>query len=427
MPTTPDTTDAQASHVPRLRMPTFSGSSDERVNQWIKTFDRWCTLSHYTDDQKPSLLPFVLVGTAAKIYEAWDISSSIPATWRDIKSKLENQFQDKSRKKIYEATLLKRKLLASESFDDYFADILSLCSSIKSDMSNDDKIHHLLKGLPEGLVQFIMFKDPQTPEDVLKAYTTHKTAKLLTSGISPEIESNVPAAVSVPSEHVSAALLSQFENLLKTQNEKISELQILVAKQNEDRRCFRCQSSTHMAKDCHLPRTPQPAPRMRNNSKDRDPQAYSSSRYPQSTSFHRPRSPSPGPPRDFRNYRDSRDYRDTRDPRDYRDTRDTRDYRDSHDSRQSRDNRDYSSFYQYSHPPDFRSDSRQSDYRRSDSQRSDFSYSNPDYRSDRNRPRERSSSRSPSRFYSTNPPHHDRYQSNSYSRSSSPHSRRQEN
>jgi hypothetical protein len=384
MANTPDTTDSQNSYSSRLKMPTFSGSSSERVTQWIKTFDRWCTLSNYKDDQKASLLPFVLVGTAAKIYEAWDISGSMPTAWTDVKAKLEAQFQDKSRVKIYEATLLRRKLLSSESFDDYYADIISLCSSVKFDMPNSDKIHHLLKGLPENLVQFILFKEPQTPEDVLKAYTTHKTAKLLTTPTDSENQTVVPAAAAVTNDSVASALISKFENLLQIQNEKITELQILVAKQNDERKCFRCQKTDHLAKDCSLPRTPQPAPRRRDNSRGRDPQVYPPSHPPSSYYSHRPRTPSPG------RYRN-----------------------------------DYYPSDRYPRQPD----RRDSDYRRSENTPvenkhsenppSDYRYANYPQTSYRSRTPERYFSRSPSRHNSSSSPHRS-YQSSPHYRSSSP-------
>jgi hypothetical protein len=243
----------------------------------------------------------------------------VPNTWPEVKVKLEAQFADKSRIKIYEATLLKRKLLSSESFEDYFADVLSLCSSVKSDMPESDKIHHLLKGLPESIVQFIIFKDPQTTEELLKAYSTHKMAKLLTSTVEPETQNQtISAAAAIDS--VTSTLVNKFESLLLVQNEKISELQALVSQnKNAERKCFRCQQTDHLAKDCHLARTPQPAPRNRDSQQSRnrdsprdssrnrdsqrnsDSQAYYPSHRSPSPGQFRQRTPSPGRYRE--NYR----------------------------------------------------------------------------------------------------------------------------
>jgi hypothetical protein len=294
MPDTPDSSDSANMFGSRLKMPTFSGSSSEHITQWLKVFDKWCVLCNYSEAQKPSLLSFVFTGSAAKILAAWDATGSIPNTWTDVKAKVITQFSDSSRVKVYEATLLRRKLLPSETFDEYFAEILSLCSSVKHDMPENEKIQHLLKGLPETIVQFLIFKDPQTTDDVLKAYSSYKTAKLLTSPLSEASEQAIAAPAIT--DNITSALVSKFESLMACQNEKIAELQALVVKNQPEQRCFRCHQTGHQVKDCPMPKSPQPAPRARNEKRDMDRQ----DRYPTRRSYspHHPnysrnRTPSP--------------------------------------------------------------------------------------------------------------------------------------
>jgi hypothetical protein len=294
MPDPADSTETANMFGSRLKMPMFSGSSSEHITQWLKVFDKWCVLCQYTDAQKPSLLSFVFTGSAAKILAAWDATGSIPTAWTDVKNKIITQFSDVSRVKVYEATLLRRKLLPTESFDDYFADILSLCSSIKIDMPESEKIQNILKGLPEQIVQFLIFKDPQTTDDILKGYSSYKTAKLLTAPISEASEQAVAAPAIVDS--VTSALASKFETLMACQNEKIAELQALVVKNQSEQRCFRCHKTGHQVKDCPVPKSPQPAPRARNVKREMDRQDQYPTRRsysPHYSSNYRNRTPSP--------------------------------------------------------------------------------------------------------------------------------------
>jgi hypothetical protein len=250
MPDTPDTT--MNSHFgSRIKMPTFSGGPEDRIELWLNTFNRWCTLNSYDDNQKTSLLPFVFVGSAEKIFNAWDMANAIPATWTGVVTLLKTQFADASRTKIYEANLLKRTLQPGETFETYFADVISLCSAVKATMPESEKIQNLLKGLPENIVQFLLLKDPKTTTDLLNAYSTFKTAKLIAS---PACEPTPIAAACSPDPTIS--LSSKFETLFLAQNEKIAELQALIAKQNSDPKCFRCQLPGHIARDCTLPRSP---------------------------------------------------------------------------------------------------------------------------------------------------------------------------
>jgi hypothetical protein len=303
----PDTdADSTQHHNARLKMPTFSGSATENIHHWITIFEKWCILSQYNDAQKPSLLSFVFTGSAAKILSAWELSGSVPNSWADTKTKLITQFSDASRTKIYEATLLRRKWQSSvESFEDYFADVLSLCSLVNKNMSEANKIQNLLKGLPENICQFLLFKDPDNTDDVLKGYASYKTAKLLTA---PLTENSEPTATAAPAilENVTSALTSKFESLMISQNEKISELQALVLKTEQklnEPKCFRCGKTGHMAKDCALPRSPNfkrreyenrdrqvHRPSHRNSSphhsrRERTPSPYSSGHYRSSSPY----------------------------------------------------------------------------------------------------------------------------------------------
>lgn len=284
-----DSSDSSHLMGTKLKMPTFAGNSSENITHWLKIFDKWCVLSNFNDAQKPSLLSFVFTGSAAKILAAWDAADAVPTNWNDAKIKITSQFSDSSRKKVYEATLLRRKMLPTENFDEYYADVINLCSLVKHDMTENDKIQNILKGLPEEVVKFLLFKDPQSTDDVLRGYSSFKTAKLLTTTFSENSET--ASAAPAITESITAALTNKFETLLVSQNEKIAELQALITKSAQDQKCFRCHKPGHLAKDCSLPRTPPSVPRSRNLQSNKDRQDHRPSG--RQDFYSRPRTPSP--------------------------------------------------------------------------------------------------------------------------------------
>ncbi|UYV67858.1 TIGD4 [Cordylochernes scorpioides] len=108
---------------------------------------------------------FYLSGTALKWFENNEESIQ---TWKEFTSQLENVFGKKENSKLQAEKKLKtRAQLKGESTGYYIQDLLCLCKEVDPQMSEEDKISHLMKGIAEELYQALLLRDVQSTEQFI--------------------------------------------------------------------------------------------------------------------------------------------------------------------------------------------------------------------------------------------------------------------
>ncbi|UYV77430.1 hypothetical protein LAZ67_15001001 [Cordylochernes scorpioides] len=123
-------------HLPR-NPSIFSGEDGEDLQKWLKGYVRVAKYNHWDETLCLTKVYFYLSGTALKWFE--NNKESIQ-NWKEFPSQLENKLKTRAQ-------------LKGESTEFYIQDVVCFCKEADSQMSEEDKISHLMKGIAEELYQ----------------------------------------------------------------------------------------------------------------------------------------------------------------------------------------------------------------------------------------------------------------------------------
>lgn len=170
-----------ASVWPHQREPrTFSGKADEDVEEWLKHYQRVSKYNRWDQVMQLANVVFYLAGTALLWFENHEEAL---ATWEQFVEEIKQCFGDSiSKKKKAEQTLAQRAQIPGETCTTYIEEVLKLCSIVCPQMSEEDKVGHLLKGIAEDVYNFLITKeDLASAADVVRhcrAFETLKTRRI---------------------------------------------------------------------------------------------------------------------------------------------------------------------------------------------------------------------------------------------------------
>ncbi|UYV78188.1 hypothetical protein LAZ67_16000412, partial [Cordylochernes scorpioides] len=151
-------------HLPR-NPSIFSGEDGEDLQKWLKGYARVARYNHWDETLCLTKVYFYLSGTALKWFEN---NEETIQTWKEFTSQLENVFEKKENSKLQAEKKLKtRAQLKGESTECYIQDLLCLCKEVDPQMSEEDKISHLMKGIAEELYQALLPRDVQSTEQFI--------------------------------------------------------------------------------------------------------------------------------------------------------------------------------------------------------------------------------------------------------------------
>ncbi|UYV79189.1 hypothetical protein LAZ67_17001439, partial [Cordylochernes scorpioides] len=160
----PEVSNYVVQHLPR-NPSIFSGEDSEDLQKWLKGYARVAKYNHWDETLCLTKVYFYLSGTALKWFENNEESIQ---TWKEFTSQLENVFGKKENSKLQAEKKLKtRAQLKGESTECYIQDLLCLCKEVDPQMSEEDKISHLMKGIAEELYQALLPRDVQSTEQFI--------------------------------------------------------------------------------------------------------------------------------------------------------------------------------------------------------------------------------------------------------------------
>ena len=156
-----------------LTPPTFSGSSEEDVQVWIKQFEQFCVFKKLNNDQKLASIGLLLRGQAAVWYHG--LPADITANLNSLKEKLVSTYS-LSRNALWqkERQLFNRLQGPTESVKEYITIMRASCRDL--DVSEAQLVRIICGGLREELRPFILGKNLQTVDEVIAAATQIESA-----------------------------------------------------------------------------------------------------------------------------------------------------------------------------------------------------------------------------------------------------------
>ncbi|CAN7949153.1 unnamed protein product, partial [Ixodes hexagonus] len=146
---------------------TFAGLRDDDVEDWLDGYER-VSLYNKWDNQGKLRNAIFYLADVAKIW--FTNHEDEIATWPDFKTHLVEIFGKPSdRKASAERKLAARLQSLNETSTSYIEDVLALCRRVDKDMTEADRVRHVMKGISEEAFNVLLVHNPTTVKDI----TTH--------------------------------------------------------------------------------------------------------------------------------------------------------------------------------------------------------------------------------------------------------------
>lgn len=145
------------------------------MEEWIRMFERASAHNRWDDTIMLANLPYLLKKTANTWFET---NEHTLTSWDVCKARMREIFgRPIGRQLAAKQQLASRAQSSTESYLTYIQDVLALCSKVDSQMSEADKVGHVLKGIADDAFNLLICKDCNTVEAILKECRRFEEAK----------------------------------------------------------------------------------------------------------------------------------------------------------------------------------------------------------------------------------------------------------
>lgn len=143
----------------------FNGDVGQDPSKWLQEYDRVSKFNRWDDTICLANVFFFLDGTARQWYEN---NEDKLISWDVFKSELKQAFGEAQHyAKRAEDELKYRAQKSGESTQSYIQSVLGLCHQVKPDMSESEKVSHLMKGVAENVYRALLTKEVTTTKDFI--------------------------------------------------------------------------------------------------------------------------------------------------------------------------------------------------------------------------------------------------------------------
>ncbi|GFY44271.1 CCHC-type domain-containing protein [Trichonephila inaurata madagascariensis] len=138
----------------------FRREPEQDPIKWLKEYQKVSSYNRWDNTMQLANAYFFLDGTARKWYENNDDSFT---SWTLLENELKAAFGDtQTYVRRARDRLKSRAQQPGECIQSYIQDVLELCKQAEPNMSEEDKVSHLMKGVTEDLFQALLARDVQT-------------------------------------------------------------------------------------------------------------------------------------------------------------------------------------------------------------------------------------------------------------------------
>ncbi|XP_077564710.1 uncharacterized protein LOC144180200 [Haemaphysalis longicornis] len=135
----------------------FSGTDDVDVEDWILMYERVSSHNRWDPTFMLANLDLYLKGTAK---DWFDTNEDRHTSWDACKEELKALFgRSESRQLEAKNDLASRVQSPTESYVTYIQSVLSLCYKVDRQMSEEEKVGHVLKGIADDAFNLLLFKN----------------------------------------------------------------------------------------------------------------------------------------------------------------------------------------------------------------------------------------------------------------------------
>ncbi|UYV81197.1 K02A2.6-like, partial [Cordylochernes scorpioides] len=135
-------------------LPNFSGKGSELAHLWLKDYSRVAAYNGWDESMCLANVVFFLEGAARCWFD--NVEESI-TTWNTFKEEFTRTFGDKEDyARRIESSLKVRAQKPDESVELYIQDVLNLCRQLNPNMSEEDRVGHLMKGVAENIYRALL-------------------------------------------------------------------------------------------------------------------------------------------------------------------------------------------------------------------------------------------------------------------------------
>lgn len=203
----------------------FSGGINERVDSFLKTFNRAANINNWADEDKPQYLVAFLQGAALTFYDNIE-SKNLP--WKELEKRFREEFEPIAQNDMLRILLERRKQADDEPTVVFLNEVESLCRRIDSNMSEGELVRNIMRGLKPSIARYIGILDNNNIDQLKKNIHKYEMLDFLITG--ETVKSPFEIKQSIINEKINQITKSKETDEIKKLN---SEIELLKKNQEQ--------------------------------------------------------------------------------------------------------------------------------------------------------------------------------------------------
>lgn len=236
----------------------FSGSISDNIDSFLKQYNRAALINGWSDNDKTLYIAAFLEGPALTFFDniQHDISE---IKWTDLEGNLRKEFEPIAQTEMIRLILEKRKQLEDESTVAYINEAESLCRRIDKNMSQEEIVRNILKGLKPNIARYIGIMGNKNLNELKENVRKYEMIEFMITGHIPQTPSEFKTDIiknQLNQINSQTAEESKISNEIKELKQIIQKSLNMPEKQTSnnfdrtDKKCDICGLNNHNTNNC---------------------------------------------------------------------------------------------------------------------------------------------------------------------------------